>query len=123
MKRKSRPQTIFKIGNESYSGKKIPRLVDHAGSTPAGGTKQKGIIMKSLFNKYEAYTKEGSELSDEAYKLIEPLIEKWAQKNYKIRDIGEIVSDSVQTMVVFSRIEKAIKMRIQEKKQQQNKPK
>jgi len=79
--------------------------------------------MKSLFNKYEAYTKEGSELSDEAYKLIEPLIEKWAQKNYKIRDIGEIVSDSVQTMVVFSRIEKAIKMRIQEKKQQQNKPK
>ena len=71
--------------------------------------------MKSLFNKYESYTEKGSELSDEAYELIKPLIKKWVQKNYKIRDVGEIISDSVHMITIFSKAEKAVKMRKQEK--------
>jgi len=37
---------------------------------------------KSLFNRYEAYTKKGGELSDEITKAFDPIIKKWANRGY-----------------------------------------
>ena len=51
--------------------------------------------MKSLFNKNESYNEAGGKVNSEISEALCPVIEKWAGKNYKIKDIESIVIDVI----------------------------
>jgi DNA-binding transcriptional MerR regulator len=48
-----------------------------------------------LFNEYESYTKEGYRLSDELHLALEPIIKKWADLGFSVKDIESIMYDDV----------------------------
>ena len=66
--------------------------------------------MKSLFNKYEAYNTHGNEVSNEMQQALEPIIEKWANRGYKITDIESIAVGNVITIGCILRLKKSIRM-------------
>lgn len=71
--------------------------------------------MKSLFNKYEAYTFIGRRASDEIQKALDPIFKKWAGKGYKVNDIESIAIDNIITIGVMIRIEKSAEIKEQGK--------
>jgi len=71
--------------------------------------------MKSLFNKYEAYNTHGNKVSNEMQQALEPIIEKWANKGYKITDIESIAVGNVITIGCILRLKKSVSMVKQEK--------
>ena len=73
-------------------------------------------MKKSLFNEYEAYTDIGRKVSDELQKAIDPIIKKWADKEYSINGIESIAMGSVAMAAAVERMERSIKMRKEENK-------
>lgn len=69
---------------------------------------------KSLFNKYEAYTKKGGELNDEITKAFDPIIKKWADKGYAVKDIECITIDNISMTSAVERATRAMKLRKKE---------
>jgi len=66
--------------------------------------------MKSLFNKYESYNKAGGQLSDEIQKVLDPIMEAWAKKGYKIKDVESIILDNVSIKSTLIRAKRAMLM-------------
>lgn len=69
---------------------------------------------KSLFNKYEAYNTKGGELGDEVSKALDPIIKKWADKGYAVKDIESIATDCVFMTSAIERATRAMKLRKEE---------
>jgi hypothetical protein len=78
---------------------------------------RKGGFNMGLFNRYEAYSEKGNELSDEIHKIVCPLLDKWYAKGFKARDIQRIVHDTIDMHLALSRTKKAIKMRVKEREE------
>ena len=74
--------------------------------------------MNSLFNKYEAFTPEGIQLSDRAHKAIKALMEEYAAQGFALRDIGHIISSTVG--VIESEL--VLKKRLEERKKEDQDP-
>lgn len=72
--------------------------------------------MKPLFNEYEAYNEEGGQVSDEIQKALFPIMKKWAEKGYSVKDIEAIVIDNVAVESAFIRAKRALQMRKMRKK-------
>jgi hypothetical protein len=70
--------------------------------------------MKPMFNKYESYNKAGGEFSDKIRSTLEPIMEEWAEKGFRVKDIESIILDNVSLISTFIRSTKAIKMRMKE---------
>ena len=66
--------------------------------------------MKSLFNRYEAYNEVGRLVSNELQAAIDPVMEKWAKKGYKVNDIESIAYDNVSVSAAIIRIEKGTRL-------------
>ena len=64
--------------------------------------------MRPLFNKYEAYNKAGMLVSDELQAAIDPVMEKWAKKGYKVNDIESIAFSNVSISGAIIRMEKSM---------------
>ena len=71
--------------------------------------------MRSLFNKYEAYNTHGNKVSSEIQKALEPIIEKWVNKGYRITDIESIAISNASVISCILRLEKSMRMIKQEK--------
>ena len=65
--------------------------------------------MKTLFNEYEAYTKEGGELSDEVYKITKCLLKKY--EDYPTYEIEKIFIDSITVCGACERARRCIERR------------
>lgn len=48
--------------------------------------------MKRLFNEEDRYNDVATTISDEARKALEPIVKKWAEQGYSIRDIEYIIN-------------------------------
>ena len=66
---------------------------------------------KSLFNEYEAYTEDGSKVSDEFKEAVKPIFKKWADRGYHIRDIELIAIDITTFTAAYERISRSLKER------------
>ncbi len=64
--------------------------------------------MKNLFNKYEAYTKKGGELSDELIKVLDPIFKEWAEDGYKVKDIESITFDQTAMLCAVIRAKRGV---------------
>ena len=64
--------------------------------------------MKSLFNKYEAYNKEGCKVCIEIEKLLKPVFDKWADKGYKVTDIESISITTIGSIGAIKRMKKKL---------------
>jgi len=69
---------------------------------------------KPLFNKYEAYTKEGGKVSDEIREALDPIIKKWADKGYRVKDIESIALDNISMSGCVERMTRSMKLRKEE---------
>jgi hypothetical protein len=70
---------------------------------------------KTLFNEHEAYTSEGSELGEEAHRLIDKLVKKWVDLGYQTRDIESIIGDQLEMACVHHRVWRSLKFRMAKK--------
>jgi len=66
--------------------------------------------MKPLFNKYESYNEAGGQLSGEVQKALDPIMQAWAEKGYKVKDIESIILDNVSMESTFIRAKRAMLM-------------
>lgn len=71
---------------------------------------------KSLFNKYEAYTPKGGELSDEIFIALRPMVKEWADMGYSVKDIESIFIDVITMLSCTERMIRAMKLAKKEKK-------
>lgn len=68
--------------------------------------------MKPLFNKYEAYNEAGGLVNAELQAAIDPVMEKWSKKGYKVKDIEAIAFDNVTMASAIIRMKKVAKLRL-----------
>ena len=97
-----------------HRGLKIPRLIACGfDSRP----RQRRTNMKSLFNRYEAYNEVGRLVSNELQAAIDPVMEKWAKKGYKVNDIESIAFSNVSISGAIIRMEKSMGLVKQEREE------
>jgi hypothetical protein len=66
------------------------------------------MAKKSLFNRpYEAYTPEARELSDEVWKVLEPIIDKYARR-HPLRHIESVILASAAVLTSEKILKRAI---------------
>jgi len=73
-------------------------------------------MKKSLFNKYESYTPKGGELYNELQEIIDPIIKRWADEGYLMKDIESIAIDMITMSSAIERARRAMKLRKEERK-------
>lgn len=66
--------------------------------------------MKALFNKYEAFSKEGAELSDKFNEIVSDFVKEQCLA-HNTREVESILMNELNGIICTSRIEKAFKLK------------
>jgi hypothetical protein len=54
-----------------------------------------------MLNEWETYTDEANDLDDELRKVVEPILQKWCDRGYKMNDVMYVALSSVDMAGTF----------------------